>query len=330
MTGEPVLDVRNLETHLMVKSGALPVVDGVSFSVNAGETLGIVGESGCGKSMTALSIMRVLPRPIGKIVGGEILLRGDNLVSKTEAEMTAIRGSRLGMILQDPHTSLNPLYSVGNQVIEALKINDGAGSGGSLLDRAVAMLRKVNVADAQRRVHAYPHQMSGGMKQRVVGAIAISGAPDVIIADEPTTALDVTIQLQYLKLLQGIQAETGMAMLFITHDLGIVANLCHRLIVMYAGRIVEEGSVRDVFKAPSHPYTEALLNSVPAMNKKVDRLYAIKGQPPALTKDRVGCSFAPRCPYADDTCRSLSPTPSAGLSGSPDHRASCWKLERSP
>ncbi|NIA69363.1 ABC transporter ATP-binding protein [Pelagibius litoralis] len=328
MIGEPVLEVRNLKTHLMVKAGPLPVVDDVSFSVSAGETLGIVGESGCGKSMTALSIMRVLPRPIGRIVGGEILLRGEDLVSKSEAEMTAIRGSRLGMILQDPHTSLNPLHTVGNQVIEALRINDRRGAGGSLPARAVAMLKKVNVADAERRVHAYPHQMSGGMKQRVVGAIAISGAPDVIIADEPTTALDVTIQLQYLQLLQEIQAETGMAMIFITHDLGIVANLCHRLIVMYAGRIVEEGTVRDVFKAPSHPYTEALLNSVPAVNRKVDRLYAIDGQPPKLTQTRVGCSFAPRCPYADDTCRSLAPSPSPGLSGSGDHRASCWKQER--
>lgn len=328
MTGEPVLEVRDLKTHLMVKSGPLPVVDGVSFSVSAGETLGIVGESGCGKSMTALSIMRVLPRPIGRIVGGKILLRGEDLVKKSEAEMTAIRGSRLGMILQDPHTSLNPLHTVGNQVIEALRINDGRGAGGSLLARAVAMLKKVNVADAERRVHAYPHQMSGGMKQRVVGAIAISGAPDVIIADEPTTALDVTIQLQYLQLLQEIQVETGMAMIFITHDLGIVANLCHRLIVMYAGRIVEEGTVRDVFKAPSHPYTEALLNSVPAVNRKVDRLYAIEGQPPKLAQTRVGCSFAPRCPYADDTCRTLTPSPSPGLSGSDDHRASCWKQER--
>jgi oligopeptide/dipeptide ABC transporter ATP-binding protein len=325
---EPILRVTNLRTILDLNDGAVPVVDDVSFSLNVGETLGIVGESGSGKSMTALSIMQVLPKPIGRIAGGEIWLDGDNLVEKSDEQMARIRGSKIGMILQDPHTSLNPLFTVGNQVVEALRINQPKAARSTLFKRAIEALKKVNVADAERRVDAYPHQMSGGMKQRVVGAIAIAGAPKVIIADEPTTALDVTIQLQYLQLLQDIQKETGMAILFITHDLGIVANLCHKLVVMYAGKIVESGTVRDVFEAPSHPYTEALLNSVPTIDRKVDRLYAIKGQPPALVADRVGCSFAPRCLYADKKCHAEGPSTFAGRSGAADHRASCWKIER--
>jgi len=233
---DPILRVENLRTELRLGSGTVEVVRGVSFSVKRGETLGIVGESGSGKSMTALSIMRVLPRPIGRIAGGSIYLAGRDLVRLTEAEMTKVRGREIGMILQDPHTSLNPVYTVGNQVVEALELNRTEARGGGLVAKAIALLKKVNVADAERRVHAYPHQMSGGMKQRVVGAISIAGAPQVIIADEPTTALDVTIQLQYLELLEQIQKDTGTAILFITHDLGIVARLCHRLVVMYAGR----------------------------------------------------------------------------------------------
>ncbi len=325
---EPILRVTNLRTYLDLSDGAVPVVDDVSFSLEVGETLGIVGESGSGKSMTALSIMQVLPKPIGRIASGEIWLDGENLVEKSDEQMARIRGSKIGMILQDPHTSLNPLFTVGNQVVEALRINQPKAAKNTLLKRAIEALKKVNVADAERRVNAYPHQMSGGMKQRVVGAIAIAGAPKVIIADEPTTALDVTIQLQYLQLLQDIQKETGMAILFITHDLGIVANLCHKLVVMYAGKIVESGTVRDVFEAPSHPYTEALLNSVPTIDKKVERLYAIKGQPPALVADRIGCSFAPRCLYADKKCHAEEPLAFAGRSGATDHRASCWKIER--
>ena len=328
MTKETVLKVCNLRTVLDFASGSVPVVDDVSFSVGVGETLGIVGESGSGKSITALSVMQVLPKPIGRIESGEIWLNGENLVGKSDREMTAIRGSEIGMILQDPHTSLNPVYSVGNQVVEALRIAHATAPRRSLFNRAVDALKKVNVAAAERRVYSYPHQMSGGMKQRVVGAIAIAGAPNVIIADEPTTALDVTIQLQYLNLLQDIQEETGMAIVFITHDLGIVANLCHRLVVMYAGRIVEAGTVRDVFSAPSHPYTEALLNSVPSVDRTVDRLYAIKGQPPSVLSERVGCSFAPRCPYAVEACKTQVPPETAGLSGESTHRASCWNMER--
>ncbi|MDD7972764.1 ABC transporter ATP-binding protein [Roseinatronobacter alkalisoli] len=319
---DPILCVKNLRTELALSSGAIEVVRGVSFSVNKGETLGIVGESGSGKSMTALSIMRVLPRPIGRIAGGSIRLDGRDLVQLTESEMTRIRGREIGMILQDPHTSLNPVYTIGNQVIEALQINQQRGG---LLEKAISLLKKVNVADAARRVHAFPHQMSGGMKQRVVGAISIAGAPKVIIADEPTTALDVTIQLQYLELLEQIQQETGTAIVFITHDLGIVARLCHRLVVMYAGRIVEEGTVDDVFNAPSHPYTVALLNSVPHVDRKVDRLYAIKGNPPALHEIGTGCSFAPRCPLADTRCKTVSPPTVPGKNHGQGHFAACWK-----
>ncbi|WP_298972941.1 ABC transporter ATP-binding protein [uncultured Roseobacter sp.] len=323
-----VLQVKNLRTVLDLSSGTVPVVDDVSFDVGAGETLGIVGESGSGKSMTALSIMQVLPQPIGRIESGEILLEQTDLVGLSDEEIAKVRGREIGMILQDPHTSLNPVFTVGNQVIEALQINNPGAPRKSLFGRVVDLLKKVNVADAERRVHAYPHQMSGGMKQRVVGAIAIAGAPKVIIADEPTTALDVTIQLQYLELLRDIQEETGTAIIFITHDLGIVANLCHKLVVMYGGKIVESGTVAEVFGAPSHPYTEALLKSVPSVDQKVDRLYAIEGQPPALSADRRGCSFAPRCPYARDICTREVPQQEAGLSGGDTHLASCWNMGR--
>lgn len=326
--GETILQVKNLCTVLDLSSGTVPVVNDVSFDVGVGETLGIVGESGSGKSMTALSIMQVLPKPIGRIASGQILLEGTDLVGMSNQQMGQIRGREIGMILQDPHTSLNPVFTVGNQVIEALEINNPGTARKTLRARAIDALKKVNVADAERRIDAYPHQMSGGMKQRVVGAIAIAGAPKVIIADEPTTALDVTIQLQYLQLLRDIQDETGTAIIFITHDLGIVANLCHRLVVMYSGKIVESGTVADVFGAPSHPYTEALLKSVPSVDQKLDRLYAIDGQPPALISDRVGCSFAPRCPYALDICRNQVPQESDALSGAKSHRASCWNMER--
>lgn len=326
MSEETILEVKNLTTVLDLAVGSVPVVDDVSFSVNKGETLGIVGESGSGKSMTALSIMQVLPRPIGRIKSGQILLDQKDLVQMSSREMTKIRGREIGMILQDPHTSLNPVYTVGNQVLEALKIDQPNASKKTLLAKTIDALKKVNVADAERRVKAFPHQMSGGMKQRVVGAIAIAGVPKVIIADEPTTALDVTIQLQYLQLLQDIQSETGTSIIFITHDLGIVANICHKLVVMYGGKVVERGAVRDVFSGPSHPYTQALLKSVPSIHSKVDRLYAIQGQPPSLSVDKVGCSFAPRCPYATDLCRTQQPPPAAGLSGSTSHEASCWHI----
>lgn len=321
---EAILRVENLRTQLVLASGPMEVVRDVSFSVAAGETLGIVGESGSGKSMTALSIMRVLPRPIGRIAGGAVWLDGRDLVGITEQEMTQIRGRQIGMILQDPHTSLNPVFGVGEQLVEALKLS-GGGTRRTLVAKAIELMKRVNVADAERRFHAYPHQMSGGMKQRVVGAISIAGAPKVIIADEPTTALDVTIQLQYLQLLEEIQRDTGTAIVFITHDLGIVSRLCHRLVVMYAGRIVEQGTVNTVFEAPAHPYTVALLNSVPRVDRRVERLYAIPGQPPALSEIGKGCSFAPRCPLADERCRTDAPPLAPGPDGAAGHLAACWK-----
>lgn len=326
MSNEPLLDVRNLTTVLDLAEGTTPVVDDVSFTVGRGETLGIVGESGSGKSMTANSIIQVLPKKIGRIAGGKILFDGQDLSQFSDANLTKVRGREIAMILQDPHTSLNPVYTIGNQVIEALKLDDPQQPKRSLLAKAISVLKKVNVADAERRLHAFPHQMSGGMKQRVVGAIAFSSAPKLIIADEPTTALDVTIQLQYLQLLEEIQKNTGAAIIFITHDLGIVANLCHRLAVMYGGRIVESGTVKDVFAAPSHPYTQALLRSVPSIDTKVYRLYAIEGQPPALTEKIAGCKFASRCPLATDVCRTQRPGPKPGRSGAASHEASCWHL----
>ena len=326
MSNEPLLDVRNLTTVLDLAAGTMPVVDDVSFTVGRGETLGIVGESGSGKSMTANSIIQILPKKIGRIAGGKILFDGRDLSKFSDADLTKVRGREIAMILQDPHTSLNPVYTIGNQVIEALRLDDPRQPKRSLLGKAINVLKKVNVADAERRLHAFPHQMSGGMKQRVVGAIAFSSAPKLIIADEPTTALDVTIQLQYLQLLEGIQKNTGAAIIFITHDLGIVANLCHRLAVMYGGRIVESGTVKDVFAAPSHPYTQALLRSVPSIDTKVYRLYAIEGQPPPLTEEIAGCKFASRCPLATDVCRSHRPDPKPGRSGAVSHEASCWHL----
>jgi len=297
-TQDAILRVENLRTQLMLASGAIDVVRGVSFSVNAGETLGIVGESGSGKSMTALSVMRVLPRPIGRIAGGAIWLEGRNLVELSDAEMTKVRGRQIGMILQDPHTSLNPVFTVGDQLVEALQLTTGGARRG-LVARAIGLMKQVNVADAERRFHAYPHQMSGGMKQRVVGAISLAGAPKVIIADEPTTALDVTIQLQYLQLLEDIQHDTGTAIVFITHDLGIVSRLCHRLVVMYAGRIVEKSTKTELLRKPLHAYTRSLLQSIPARHAKGEELYTIPGLPPDMTDPPVGCAFRPRNTMGD-------------------------------
>lgn len=318
-----VLDVRDLHTYFFNRRGTLKAVDGVSFRLRRGETLGLVGESGCGKSMTALSLLRLVPQPAARIVSGEILLEGENLLRKTPSEMRAIRGRRIAMVLQDPQTSLNPVFTIGNQLTEAFWVHRKQPL--RLLRRlAEEGLRRVKVAAPARRLYDYPHQMSGGMKQRVVGAIAISGAPQVLIADEPTTALDVTIQLQYLKLLKEIQADTQMALLFITHDFGIVARMCDRVAVMYAGRIVEEGPVRQVFRRPAHPYTQALMASVPKMEEKVELLTAIDGQPPALDALPPGCRFAPRCAYAETRC--LQQYPPTGTAEA-DHTAACWLLE---
>ena len=325
--GDLLLEVDDLHTHLVTKAGVLRAVDGVSFQLYAGETLGIVGESGSGKSMTALSILRVVPKPAARIVQGRVLLDGEDLLKKSDEEMRRLRGRDIAMILQDPQTSLNPVFTIGNQIVEALRIHGQRAPRRRLLARAIEVLRQVRVAAPEHRVKAYPHQMSGGMKQRVVGAIAMSCQPRIIIADEPTTSLDVTIQAQYLRLLQDLQRETGLAMLFITHDFGIVAKLCQRLLVMYAGRVVESGPVRAIFDRPSHPYTQALLGSVPSIDTKVARLVSIEGQPPALWDLPQGCRFAPRCPYAEARCRESYPPEFQSPDGAPDHVASCWRLE---
>ena len=322
MATAPVLDVQNLKTYFFTRTGVVKAVDGVSFSLMPGETLGIVGESGSGKSMTALSLMRLVPQPAGRIVEGKILFQGEDLVEKTQSEMQDIRGRDICMILQDPMTSLNPVFTSGNQLVETVRQGERQSSSG-LKARAIELLQKVKIASPETRMNAYPHQMSGGMRQRVVGAIAIAGAPKVLIADEATTSLDATIQYQYLTLLKELQAETGMSIIFITHDFGIVAKMCDRVAVMYAGRVAENSDVRELFNNPAHPYTEALMRSVPNVDEEVDYLYSIEGQPPALDNLPPGCTFAPRCPYVFDRCNEAFPDLFHVGEG---HSATCWKL----
>ena len=318
-----VLKVEDLHTYFTTRWGTVKAVDGVSFELHAGETLGIVGESGCGKSVTMLSMMRLIQSPPGNILQGKIILDGQDLLELSEAEMTKIRGSKIALIIQDPMTSLNPVFSIGNQVAESIRIHQSPPKS-RLLEKVLDVLKMVQIPAAETRVRDYPHQMSGGMRQRVVGAISISCEPMVLIADEPTTSLDVTIQAQYLKLLKDLQRESGLSLIFITHDFGIVAKVCDRVAVMYAGKIVEQGSVRDIFNNPSHPYTEALLASVPKMEEEVDRLYSIEGQPPTLHDLPPGCSFADRCPYVMERCRvEYPPLFQAG----DDHVSACWRLE---
>ena len=318
---ETVLTVEDLRTYFTTRWGTVKAVDGISFDLRKGETLGIVGESGCGKSVTMLSLMRLIPEPPGRIVSGSITLDGDDIVQISEQEMAEIRGSKIALIIQDPMTSLNPVFSIGNQVEEAIQIHQDIPKR-SIMEGALEVLRKVNIPAAESRVKDFPHQMSGGMRQRVVGAIGISCQPQVLIADEPTTSLDVTIQAQYLKLLKDIQKDSDLSLIFITHDFGIVAKMCDRVAVMYAGRIVEHGSVRDIFNNPSHPYTEALLASVPKMDRDVERLFSIEGQPPPLHDLPIGCAFADRCPVVMDKCREQYPD---SFTVSDSHIASCWR-----
>ncbi len=326
MSGDIVLEVRDLHTHFFLRRGVAKVVDGISFSLARGEVLGLVGESGCGKSVTALSLLRLLPQPAARTVQGEVLLDGENLLTKSDREMREIRGRKIAMILQDPQTSLNPVFTIGDQLRESLAKHH-PGQDGAVMQEVIEALRRVKLAAPEQRIHQYPHQMSGGMKQRVVGAIAISREPRVLIADEPTTALDVTIQLQYLKLLKELQQDSDMAILFITHDFGIVAKMCDRVAVMYAGRIVESGPVRQVFDKPRHPYTQALIASVPKMTQQVGRLPTIEGQPPAFSDLPRGCRFAPRCPFADERCHTTYPR---SFAVGAEHTADCWRLEAAP
>jgi oligopeptide/dipeptide ABC transporter ATP-binding protein len=307
MTPAPLLELDNLSTHYVSSQGTRVVraVDEVSLRIHPGETLGIVGESGSGKSTLALTILRVLP-PAARIVGGRMLFEGEDLVQKSDAEMQEVRGKRIAMILQDPMASLNPLFTIGNQVAEPIQVHEGERRGKAWA-RARELLKAVRIPSPETRVKQYPHEMSGGMRQRIVGAIGISCEPRLLIADEPTTSLDLTIQAQYLNLLRDLQRAHGLALIFITHNLGIVAKMCDQLAVMYAGRVVESGPVSRVFNAPAHPYTRALLNSIPRMGDPDQRLVAIDGQPPNLAALPPGCAFAPRCPQAMGRCRDAAP-----------------------
>jgi oligopeptide transport system ATP-binding protein len=299
---EKLLDVQNLRTHFFTRSGEVKAVQDVSLYLNEGETLGVVGESGCGKSVTALSIMRLVDRP-GKIVGGNILFRGADVLAMDADELYALRGGKIAMIFQDPMTSLNPVFTVGAQISEAIKVHLNLDSAAAWA-RAAEMMDRVRIPEARRRMKHYPHEFSGGMRQRVMIAMALSCNPQLLIADEPTTALDVTIQAQVLDLMQGLSKEFNTATMLITHDLGVVAGMCRRVSVMYAGRVIEEAPTRTLFSSPAHPYTQALLAAVPRSGvPRGTRLAAIEGQPPNLVALKPGCSFAPRCPKVQPRCR---------------------------
>jgi oligopeptide/dipeptide ABC transporter ATP-binding protein len=309
-----------LRTHIVTRWGTIKAVDGVSFALGEAETLGLVGESGSGKSMTCLSIVRLVPRPAARIVGGEVRLDGADLLAKSEAEMQRIRGRKVAMILQDPMSSLNPVFSIGMQVREPLTMYHGL-RGAAVVTRAARLLASVRIPSPETRLRAFPHQLSGGMRQRVVGAMAIAGPPRLLIADEPTTSLDLTIQAQYLGLLKDLQSQHRFAMIFVTHNLGIVARTCDRVAVMYAGRIVEAGPVRRLFRTPAHPYTRALLESIPRFGARRETLTAIAGQPPDLAALPPGCAFAARCPAVMDRCRVEAPPETVIDAG---HTTRCW------
>ncbi|MBO8141357.1 MAG: ABC transporter ATP-binding protein [Firmicutes bacterium] len=334
---EPVLEVRDLKTHFPTERGIVKAVDGVSFALFPGETLGVVGESGCGKSMTALSIMGLVPRP-GKIVGGEIRLMGENLVGKPERELRRLRGNRMAMIFQDPLSTLNPVMRVGDQVVESIRIHYrdlvSGGNGTTRLplswrrsrreawERAVALLEKVGIPAPAERMMAYPHELSGGMRQRVMIAIALSCNPAVLLADEPTTALDVTIQAQILDLMQRVQEEYGTSILLITHDFGVVSEFCHRVMVMYAGRAVEAAPLDELLTNPRHPYTQGLLDSIPRLGDRTHVVRPIEGTVPELHALPPGCPYCTRCPLADDYCRQVEP---ARFDVGPGHWVACHK-----
>jgi peptide/nickel transport system ATP-binding protein len=325
---EALLRVENLSTHFFTLDGVTRAVDGVSLSVAAGETLGIVGESGCGKSVTALSIMRLLPAKLGRVVSGAIRFDGRDLLALDEAEMRDIRGNRIAMIFQEPMTSLNPVLTIGDQIAEAVMIHQKK-SRSEAMAHAVEMLRLVRIPDAERRVRDYPHQFSGGMRQRVMIAMALCCNPRLLIADEPTTALDVTIQAQILRLMLELKGRFGAAVMLITHDLGVVAETCQRVIVMYAGRKVEEAPVLALFDRPMHPYTRGLMASIPSrrLDKSARRLQEIPGIVPSLREPIAGCPFAPRCGFTTDRCRSEAPPFAEHAAG---HWAACWHVDQVP
>ncbi|MDQ0160114.1 ABC transporter ATP-binding protein [Alkalibacillus salilacus] len=303
---DTILELNNLHTHFFTDSGEIPAVDGVSFHVNKGEVVGVVGESGCGKSVTSLSVMQLVPSPPGRIVSGEINFKGENLAFASEKRMRQIRGNEIAMIFQEPMTSLDPLYSIGNQLVEAIRMHNKSSKKEARL-KAIEMLDLVGIPRASEVVDEFPHQLSGGMRQRVMIAMAMACDPELLIADEPTTALDVTIQAQILDLMRDLNKEKDTGILLITHDLGVVAEMCDRVVVMYAGQVVEEGTVREILKDPKHPYTKGLIRSLPNLHEKEQKLYSIPGTVPKVTMNSVGCRFAPRCEYAFDRCFSENP-----------------------
>lgn len=319
----PLLQVTNLKTYFYTDEGTARAVDGVSYEVDKGKTLGLVGESGCGKSVSSLSVMRLIPNPPGKIVSGEIFFKDENLLKKPENEMRHIRGNEISMIFQEPMTSLNPVFTCGDQIQEAIMLHQNL-SKKDARNQAIEMLKKVGIPAPEQRIDEYPHQLSGGMRQRVMIAMALSCNPSLLIADEPTTALDVTIQAQILELLKKLQEEFHMAIIMITHDLGVIAEIADRVAVMYAGRVVEYGDVKDIFNNPKHPYTEGLLTSIPKLNEQRDRLTVIQGNVPNPTQFPAGCRFHPRCPYVMDVCKTTEP---GWTEINERHHVNCWKYE---
>jgi oligopeptide transport system ATP-binding protein len=320
--GEYLLEVQDLKTYFKVKGGKVRAVDGVSFAIKPGEKLGVVGESGCGKSVTALSIMRLLPQPPGEIAGGSVLFDDQDILDLPESAMRKIRGSKIGMIFQDPMTCLNPTMTVGKQIAEALRIHLKLSNDESQ-KRAIALLDQVGIPAAAERINSYPHQFSGGMRQRVMIAIALACNPKLLIADEPTTALDVTVQAQILELINGVCSEFGTAVIIITHDLGVVAGLTDRVVVMYAGKVVETAPTDELFANPRHPYTLGLLASVPRLDEqRHSELRTIEGAPPDLLNPPPGCPFMPRCAFARAICRTMPPLDP--LAGNDAHRKACW------
>lgn len=303
----PVLDVQGLQTSFFTEGEEIPAVDNVNFHINEGEILGIVGESGCGKSVTSLSIMGLVPKPPGKVVGGKILFNGEDLRLATEKRMREIRGNDIAMIFQEPMTSLNPVFTIGNQLVEAIKIHNKSWSKHKARERAIEILKLVGLPRAEELIDEYPHQLSGGMRQRVMIAMAMVCNPKVLIADEPTTALDVTIQAQILGLMKRLNTEFNTAIMLITHDLGVVAEVCQRVVVMYSGKVVEEGDVRTIFNNPKHPYTIGLIKSIPDMRVKQERLYSIPGNVPKPGSIKEGCRFAARCDRAFERCKVETP-----------------------
>ncbi|MGE4585618.1 MAG: ABC transporter ATP-binding protein [Sphaerochaeta sp.] len=318
-----VLEVKDLRTHFRTDAGIVKAVDGVSFTLHEGETLGIVGESGSGKSVTNLSIMRLIPSPPGKVVGGEALFEGVDILQLSEKQMREIRGNKISMIFQDPMTSLNPFLKISTQMVETIRLHEKDVSKEEALKRSIEMLKLVGIPSAEKRIQSYPHQFSGGMRQRVMIAMALSCNAQVLVADEPTTALDVTIQAQILELINNLSSKMGTAVILITHDLGVVAGMCDQVCVMYAGRIVEKAGTDDLYARPSHPYTEGLIKSVPRMDtkQKGNRLFSIEGQPPNVIDLPPCCPFHPRCNKAMDVCRSAYPPVKDLGSG---HEVACW------